>query len=546
MRSTTTEEFVRDFNILSGAGVGVVMVHTREPHRTQTVIQEVSYEKQLPFKVWDAVYGWRHYPDNLKEKIKVQKCPDPYNALRMIADLDNDGKDEWKEGYFLMHYPHWIMAKHPGFIQCLKHYVRAFAETKQRVVLLVPESYLPPLELQNDLMILNFPLPAADEIEQSLRQIISDGMDEGTKLDPFKPKQIEVLVANAQGMTKLESENAFAEAIITNRETWPKTSLKDFNKVLLECKVDVVKRSEVLELMEPSTFDEVGGLDLFKEYISQRSKAFGQEARDFGVDVPKGIMLIGPPGTGKSLCAKASSSALGLPLIKFDVSKVFAGIVGQSEERVRSALGMVEAMAPCVALIDEVDKGLGGAHKSGGDSGVSQRVLGSILTHMQESKAPVYWVFTANRIDSLPPELIRKGRLDEVFCVTIPNIVERMEIMKIHLRKRKQEPSKVKGLNRAVEKSKGFVASEIESAIAEAVMQAFNDGSKVTGDLIVAQLADMKPISIAFKSEFDSMMQWAQNNARLTSTAEESPDALVTKSEGQAGRVPRRRRLATA
>jgi SpoVK/Ycf46/Vps4 family AAA+-type ATPase len=242
--------------------------------------------------------------------------------------------------------------------------------------------------------------------------------------------------------------------------------------------------------------------------------------------------------TGKSLCAKAIAGVLGLPLIKFDVGRVFGSLVGQSEERVRSALKQLEACAPVTVLLDEVDKGLGGAHTSGGDSGVSKRVLGTILTHMQESGAPIYWVFSANRTDGLPPELLRKGRLDEVFCVTVPSSREREQIFDIHLRKRKQDPSKIKCLDKAVEFSEGYVGSEIEAAVAEAVNQAFHTGAKaVTVHDIIQQLNVMKPISVAFKDDFDAMAKWAQNNARMSSTPIEDKASPVQ------GQVTRRKRV---
>lgn len=538
--SKNTEQFREEFNVLSGAGIGVLLIHTREPHRTQDVLREVAFEKQRGFRSWDIVHGWRFFPDDPKAEIVRDKIGDVYAALRRIEDLDNDGKNSWDEGFFLMHYPHWVLPKHPAFIQCLKHYVRQFAETKQRLVMLVPEGFSPPVELQNDVTLMDFPLPSPSEIKESLLSVIEAGLDEEDKREVYTTDQMTTLVGNASGMTKLEAENSFARAIISNRETWPETSFEDFNKILLECKTDVVKRSEVLELMDGASFNEVGGLDLFKDYVSKRCKAFSPEARSFGVDVPKGIMLIGPPGTGKSLGAKATAAALGVPLINFDISRVFGSLVGQSEERVRGALKQLEAMAPCVALIDEVDKGLGGAHQSGGDSGVSRRVLGTILTHMQESTSPIYWIFTANRHDSLDPALIRKGRLDEVFCVTVPNVLERLEIIKIHLRKRNHDPDKVVHLKKAVTGSKGYVSAEIESAIAEAINESFHSGEVLTGESIAAQLYNMKPISEAFKEDFDAMSQWAKNNARMTSTPDETTAIL----DAKIGK-PRRRKLDT-
>ncbi len=511
-----TKKFARDFNVLSGAAVGVVVVHTREPLRTQQTLHELAFEKSKPFRVWDVVHGWRVYSDLPTEKPTKEPIYDAYSALRRITDMENEGRNAWTDGLFVMHYPHWVLPKHPGFIQCLKHYVGMFAETSQRLVLLAPEGFTLPAELQNDLMTMDFPLPSADEIEECLEGVFADSTESTVG---YTAEQKGTLVRNAAGMTRMEAETAFAKAVVANSATWPETDFETFNKVLLEAKTEVIKRSEVLEMMDTQDFSQVGGLDLLKEYVSQRKDAFTDEARDFGVDCPKGIMLLGPPGTGKSLCAKAISGVLGLPLIKFDVGRVFGSLVGQSEERVRSALKQLEAAAPVVCLLDEVDKGLGGAHQAGGDSGVSKRVLGNILTHMQESTKPIYWVFSANRTDGLPPELLRKGRLDEVFCVTVPNSREREEILTIHLRKRKQSITKIAGMDKVIAASKGYVGSEIEAAVAEAVNMAYHDGKrKVTSDDMIEQLKIMKPISVAFKEDFDRMAEWAANNARAASS----------------------------
>jgi SpoVK/Ycf46/Vps4 family AAA+-type ATPase len=325
-------------------------------------------------------------------------------------------------------------------------------------------------------------------------------------------------------MTEFEFETALSKAFITHKALMPNVPLEKVNEVMLETKTDVVKRSEVLELMEPVNMKDVAGLDLAKEWIGKRKKCFSDAAKDFGVDVPKGICAIGPPGTGKTLFAKAIASVLQVPLIRFDVGKVFGGIVGQSEERSRSSLKQIDAMAPCVVLIDEIDKAGIDPRQGGGDSGVSKRVMGAILTHMQETKAPVFWVLTANRVDGLPPELLRKGRLDEVFAVLPPNATERLEVVKIHLRKRKQDPAKIKGLDAIVTRSEGFVSAELEAAVKEAVVEAYDSNKPVTAELIVRQLEGMKPISEAFAEDFTRMREWAESNARMASTPEEQPE----------------------
>jgi AAA+ superfamily predicted ATPase len=540
MNIKNTDGFNAAIRTLTNAAVGVIIVQTREPHRTQQVLREFAFAQRKTFRVWDCVYGWRKFADTPNGKIEQDKILDAYAALKRIADLDGDGNQAWNDCLCAMHYPHWTLPKNMSFMQLIKHYVRLFSETEQRLVLLVPEGFEPPVEIANDVTLVDFPLPAPEELKDSLLAVMMAALPEGQHVEVFNDADIATLVNNACGMTQLEAENAFSQALVTNKDTWPNTPFDDFNSVLLECKTNVVKRSAVLEMMDPVSIDDVGGLDLYKTYTNERVHAFTESAKAFGVDVPKGILLVGPPGTGKSLTAKATAGVIRIPLIKLDIGKVFAGIVGESEGRIRSALKQIEAMAPCIAFLDEIDKGLGGAHQNGGDSGVSRRVLGTILTHMQECTAPIYWIFTANRVDALPPELVRKGRLDDVFCVSLPNIVERMEVLRIHLRKRKQNPDRIADLARVATESKGYVSAELESAVAQAVLAAFNRKVPVTADLIIAQLANMKPLSEAFKTDFDRMMVWAEDNARMTSTPQEEPSALK-KAEGALPGKPGRR-----
>jgi hypothetical protein len=204
---------------------------------------------------------------------------------------------------------------------------------------------------------------------------------------------------------------------------------------------------------------------------------------------------------------------------------------------------MLEAMAPCVALIDEIDKGLGGAHQGGGDSGVSKRVLGTILTAMQESTAPIFWIASANRVDSLPAELLRKGRFDEVFAVLTPNRVERESIFNIHLRKRKQSPDKITDLHVAVSAAKGYVGAEIEAAVKEAVKVAYVSGAPLTGALLAEQLGMMKPLRVAFPEDFARMESWAENNARKASLEIEEMDSSPEVAQDSGKPVRRRRSI---
>ena len=522
---TTTERqrYLEQFEILSAAAVGVVMTRTREPHRCADALAEWAFQNKRSFRVWNTVVGWT---ERLPQEARPQppdRTLDVMTALKKIDDIDGGGTNAWQSSVSVVHYPHWVLAKHPALIQLLKEYSRRFTETRQRVVLLCPEETSLPRELENDLSVLDFVLPSRAELREVYDMVLdSVQQTSGGNSSPFTEDEITMLLSSGSGMTESEFETALSRAIITHRTKWPNVTFKDINGVVLETKTEVIKRSEVLELMPTTSMDDVGGLEVLKEWISNRRNCFSDEAKEFGVDVPKGIAAIGPPGTGKSLVAKAIATLLGVPFIRFDVSRVFGSLVGQSEERVRSALKQLDACAPCVALIDEVDKAGIDPRQGGGDSGTSKRVMGAVLTHMQESKASVFWILTANRVNGLPPELLRKGRLDEVFAVLPPTPVERLAVLKIHLRKRKQDPDKISDLDVAVRVSEGFVSAELEAAVKEAVVDAFNNGGKVTGTGIAEQLRNMKPISEAFAEDFNEMKQWAESNARLASTPAKS------------------------
>ena len=273
--------------------------------------------------------------------------------------------------------------------------------------------------------------------------------------------------------------------------------------------------------MEPVAIDEVGGLQPLKDWLVNRRYCFMDEAYKFGISPPRGITLVGAPGLGKSLIAKATANMLGIPLIRFEVSRCFQSLVGSSEARIRNTLKIVESCSPCCLLLDELDKVFGGTVSGQqGDSGVGQRVLGTILTWLQESTHPVFVIATANRIEYLPPEMLRRGRMDEVFSVSMPDEKERLEIMKIHLKKRGHDPDKIKDLDTAVNSSAGYTGAEIEGCIKDALIETWAESQKtkskplITGKLIAEQLGNLKPMSEAFAKQFQAMSEWAQNNAK--------------------------------
>jgi len=525
------KKYLKQINTLSSSGVGVMLTRTREPFRAIESLREFAFSKGLPFGIWNIRDGWTKYTSEEFESgtiVNGDGVADVYKALKKIMDIDGGGKEFWEAGVFVMNAVHPWLAKHPGFVECLRHYARDFAEsTALRLVLIVPECQNLPEELQHDIPVVDYDLPNREEIAEIYDYVIESSTPEGEEVPVMYEDSLkDTIVGSASGMTQMEAEVAMSKAIVENRppkdskKKWHEIEFTDFNGTILDSKTDVVKQSEVLELMKGVSMEDVGGLEVFKEWIKTASECMTPEAYSAGVDKSKGIVAVGPPGTGKTLLGKATGTVLNRPLVRVDVSKCFAGIVGSSESKARSAIKQLESMSPCVALIDEVDKALGGAHKGGGDSGVSQRVLGIFLTAMQESEADIFWILTANRVEGLPSEMLRKGRMDEVFAVLPPNEVERKAVLDIHLKKRNEDPKEVSDLYLAVTASKGFVSAEIEAAVKEAKKVSFRSGESITGKSLVAQLEIMKPLSEAFPEDFKSMENWAKNNARNASRAD--------------------------
>ena len=525
------EKYIAELSLNSSSGVGVILTRTREPFRCIETLKEWAFSKSLPFGLWNVVDGWTMSAptDNPDVPSISDKNIDCFKALKKIFDVDGSGSAKYTEGVFVMHAVHHWVGKHPGITECLRRYVRDFAELpKLRLIMVVPESEGLPEELQHDIPVVDYGLPDKHEISEIYDYIIESSTPNGSEVpEMFNENEKSAIISSTCGMTQMEAEVALSKAIVENRPSkdsgkeWHDIKFEDFNSSILKVKTDIVKQSEVLELMSSVQMNEVGGLENYKEWITTVASCLTPEAIEAGVDKAKGVVVVGPPGTGKTMLGKTTGTVLNRPLVRVDISKCFAGIVGQSEGKARSAIKQLEAMSPVVALIDEVDKALGGAHKGGGDSGVSQRVLGIFLTAMQESKADIFWILTANRVGNLPSEMLRKGRMDEVFAVLPPNRKEREAVFKIHLTKRKIDPDKVIGLKAAIEASKGYVSAEIEAAVKEAKKVSFKTGKQVTGDDLCYQLSVMRPISEAFPDDFKAMEMWAKNNARNASHAEE-------------------------
>lgn len=291
-----------------------------------------------------------------------------------------------------------------------------------------------------------------------------------------------------------------------------------FSAALAESKRDMIQGLGFLQYEEArESMSTVGGQGLLKDWLRKRVKAFGPAAKDYGLAEPKGVLVVGPPGTGKSLGARAASALWGRPLIRLDVGALFGGLVGESEKNTRHALSVIEAMSPCVLWIDEIEKGLSGMGSSGStDGGTTSRVFQSILTWLNEKSSPVFVFATANDPASLPAELLRKGRFDEIFAILLPTAQERVEIVKIHLSKRNRN-AEAFDVAKVAAATEGFSGAEIEQVVIEALYQGFDEGREIVTEDLVRAAKDTRPLSQTMSERIEYMQAWAKERARPAS-----------------------------
>jgi ATP-dependent 26S proteasome regulatory subunit len=399
---------------------------------------------------------------------------------------------------------------HPFFgnaavVRRLRELGQAVKQGAKSVVLLSPVVALPP-ELSSDVTLVDLPPPDAEMIQQMLAQA---GQLAGrpVRLDLLEQ---EAFVAAARGLTAAEIANGLARALVTHGALDARAT-----RVMAEEKRQVVRKTGVLEHMEASaSLDVVGGLDALKAWLRKRGRAFGRQAREFGLPEPRGLLLLGAPGCGKSLVAQGVARQWGLPLLRLDVGRLLAGLVGASEENTRRALRMAEDLSPVVLWADELEKGFAA---SGGDGGVTTRVLGTFLTWLQEKRAPVFVVATANDIGRLPPELLRKGRFDEVFFVDLPDRAEREAILRIHVEKRHRRLQSGE-LAALAEATGGFSGAELEQAVIDALYDAFDDGRPLEAEDVARACAAIVPLARGNEA-LESARAWARRHARQASDA---------------------------
>lgn len=398
-------------------------------------------------------------------------------------------------------------------------------KTSYKTVILLSPTLKLPAELEKEITVVDYALPTVEDLDRLLENIIQSVRNNPQIDTKLTTEDREHLLEAALGLTANEAENVFARSLVERRKF-------DVDIILTE-KEQIIRKSGMLEYYRVNEgMGDVGGLDELKDWMRKRTQAFGQRARDFGLPAPKGILLLGVQGCGKSLSCKAVASQWRLPLLRLDVGKVFGGIVGQSEENMRRAIHMAESIAPTILWLDELEKGFAGTQSSSfSDGGTTARVFASFITWLQEKTAAVFVVATANRIEELPPELMRKGRFDEIFFVDLPGFTERREIFSIHIRKRKRDPAAF-DLDALAEAAQGFSGAEIEQAIVSALYDAFDAGREIGTQDVLENVRESVPLSKTMKEQIDQLRDWASTRARNASSetaASETPTAVLPK-----------------
>lgn len=400
-------------------------------------------------------------------------------------------------------------------IRKIKDLVYSLKNSRYRKTIIIPgyDKFIPD-DLQKDIIIEEYSLPDEAELYDILMKLINDNKS-NTNLYFEQDEQIlKRLTKSALGLTSSEAENAFALALVNDG----RLDEKDIEYITNE-KKQIIKQSGVLEFVNGKLkMSDVGGLENLKDWLSKRSDSWSDEAQSYNLPNPKGLLITGVPGCGKSLTAKSVSSMWGLPLLRLDIGSLFEGLVGSSERNMRNAISTAEAVAPCVLWIDEIEKAFAGIGSSG-DSGTSTRLFGTFLSWMQDKESFVFVIATANKIESLPPELMRKGRFDEIIFVDLPAINERREILRIHLGKRLNRVNSNTELHtdgflqELINKTDTFTGSEIEQLVISALFEAYSEKRKATKEDFFNAITNTVPLYITQKNEIEQLREWAQARA---------------------------------
>jgi AAA+ superfamily predicted ATPase len=404
----------------------------------------------------------------------------------------------------------------PVVVRRLRDVGQKFSANRRTLVLTAPSIEMPP-ELASLVEFLDLPLPDRDRLREIIRETYTRMAGTHTLKLQLDASGVDAMAGNLRGLTEEAAERAISQTVVGRLALSP-----DCVTDVLDAKKALLKRSEMLDFVDSTdTMSSVGGLENLKQWLAQRRGAWDDNALQFGLDPPKGVIILGIQGCGKSLCARAVAGEWKLPLVKFDTAAVYDKFIGETEKRIQKVFRVAEGLAPCVLWIDELEKVFAGSgpDSASADAGVSSRLLASFLSWMQERKPAVFVAATCNNVTVLPPELIRKGRFDELFFVDLPSAAERRQVFSIQLTKRKRNPADY-DLDRVAEAAKGFSGAEIESAVQTALYAAFARKQELSTEDLLTALSTTVPLSITRAEEIAELRAWARDRAVWASVPE--------------------------
>jgi SpoVK/Ycf46/Vps4 family AAA+-type ATPase len=476
------------------AGYPGLAVISSEEARAEADIAAACASLERRLHAWSSTEGLVDTTDG-----RVTLCPDPLDALQLLDGMF--AADNPRHVVLLRDLQLHLDQSDPMLVRRLKDILRVAKSNGHAIILLGCRLKLPP-ELEHEITHVDFSLPDPARLGAVL-----DGILKSAKLKNVHEVVKEAALQSALGLTTTEAENAFALSVVETRGI--------DSKVIAREKARTLKRNGLVEVVEATTsLDDIGGLGQLKEWLQRRGGAFSASAKAYGLPAPKGLLIVGIPGTGKSLTAKATAGAFGLPLLRLDMGRVFGGIVGQSEANLRSVIQTAEAIAPCVLWVDELEKACGGISGGGSsDGGTSSRVFSTFLTWLQEKQAPVFIVATANDVSKLPPEFLRKGRFDEMFFVDLPDAQERAQIWDIVIKRHGRRPADFDtvALARACEQ---FTGAEIEAVFIDALHEAYAEGREPGAKDILDAMAHTVPLAQLMDGQIGALRHWAKGRAR--------------------------------
>jgi len=477
----------------------IIYIVSHEESRVEKALKRVATERDRQFYTWSCTRGISDGGGRAEDE---SGTVDPLDALEFV------NKHPAPAIFAFMDLNEYLDDA------AVKRKVRELADslkTESKTLIIVASSLALPTELEKQVTVLDWPLPGNEEIGNLFNEVIERMNSRGLSLT-FTPDEREKIIASCLGLTEDEIDNVLARSLVTHKNI-------DLSDIITE-KAQIIRKSGILDFYPvDENFGSVGGLDNLVRWLEKRGNAFSARAREFGLPMPKGVILLGVQGCGKSLVCKALASLWKMPLLRFDIGKIFAGIVGSTEANIRSAITTAEAISPCILWIDEIEKGFSGIQSSNvTDGGVTARAFSTFLTWQQEKRDPVFTIATCNSISAMPPEMLRKGRFDDIFFIDLPTAEERVTIFTIHLQKRNRDPATF-DLQRLADTAENFSGAEIESAVEAGMFDAFDEGenSEVTTDHIVSAIKSTVPLAVTAKEEIEALRQWAADRARFAS-----------------------------